>query len=59
MKKQRATGLLSEPQYRDITVVDPDGWDRSNFEESWSEEIDEGEFQRRLMFSTVLHHPAR
>jgi hypothetical protein len=35
-------------------VLDPDGWDRSNFQYSWYEEnITHQEFQRRLMISTV------
>lgn len=45
---------LREPLYDGLTVVDPDGWDRSDFERSWSERIDEAEFQRRLFRSTVL-----
>ena len=40
--------------YNHITVLDPDGWDRSNYEESWAEKISEEEFQRRLMMSTVM-----
>ena len=35
-------------------VYDPDGWDRSNFEESWAEEIDADEYLRRWGMSTVL-----
>lgn len=59
MKKQCASDWLCEPQYRDITVTDPDGWDRRNFGESWDEEISQEEFERRLMFSTVLVHKPR
>jgi hypothetical protein len=33
-------------------IIDPDGWDRSNFKESWDELISESEFDRRLMMST-------
>jgi hypothetical protein len=36
-----------------IEVVDPDGWDRTNYSFSWGEElITRKEFERRLMRST-------
>lgn len=39
---------------QDVIVMDPDGWDRRNFQFSWFEEkITSSEFQRRLMRSTV------
>jgi hypothetical protein len=35
-------------------VLDPDGWDRTNFDYSWNKEkITMEEFQRRLALSTV------
>jgi hypothetical protein len=35
-------------------VLDPDGWDRNNFDYSWNKEkITMAEFQRRLAMSTV------
>lgn len=38
----------------EITVLNPDGWDRRNFNFSWYEEkITIEEFQRRLTTSTV------
>ena len=45
----------SEDWYKDIKdvkILDPDGWDRSNFEESWNELITKEEFDLRMMFST-------
>lgn len=36
-----------------VRVLDPDGWDRTNFDESWNELITEEEFKKRLMRSTV------
>jgi len=44
---------LAQPQYAGITVLDPDGWDRRNYEESWNEKISENEFGKRLGVSTV------
>lgn len=36
-----------------LTVIDPDGWDRKNYDYSWKEElITFDEFQKRLMWST-------
>ena len=54
--KRTAEGWLAQPAYRHITVLDPDGWDRGNFEESWAEFLTEEEFNRRLAHSTVIHY---
>ena len=37
-----------------IEIVDPDGWDRRNLSESWSELISEDEFDARAMVSTIM-----
>ena len=38
-----------------VIIMDPDGWDRSNYEYSYYEElITEEEYYRRKMFSTCL-----
>ena len=34
-------------------VLDPDGWDRTNFQESWNEPITRDEFMRRVSKSTA------
>ncbi len=37
-----------------ITILDPDGWDRKNYEFSWYRELlTQEEFAGRVMFSTV------
>jgi hypothetical protein len=37
------------------TVLDPDGWDRNNYQYSWSEElITFKEFEERIMRSTCI-----
>lgn len=51
-----AAAWLCEPQYRGIVVFDPDGWDRSNYEASWKEEITEDEFRARLLMSTCFRN---
>jgi len=38
----------------ELLVLDPDGWDRANLQESYSENITEQEFLNRLMGCTVI-----
>lgn len=45
---------LATEKYSGYNVLDPDGWDRSNFNESWAEKITEEEFLNRLHLSTSL-----
>lgn len=45
---------LSRPEYEGVMILDPDGWDRSNFEESWEEKISKKEFDERLAESTSI-----
>jgi hypothetical protein len=45
-------------QYQTYTVVDPDGWDRRNFQFSFYEElISEQEFMKRLLSSSLIIGP--
>jgi len=53
MTKKNAEEWLAEPQYAGVTILDPDGWDRKNYEESWAEEITREEFEKRLVRCTV------
>lgn len=46
-----------DDDYKHMTIMDPDGWDRQNFEESWNEEITKEEFDKRLLQSTVIMRP--
>ena len=51
--KKVSTEWEKECDYR---VLDPDGWDRKNFEFSWFKElITEDEFFYRLVRSTVMY----
>jgi hypothetical protein len=44
-----------QPQYAHYTILDPDGWDRRNYNFSFRQElITEDEFGKRLMNSTCL-----
>ncbi len=37
-----------------IIVLDPDGWDRKNYQYSWHEElINKKEFEKRVITSTI------
>ena len=41
--------------HSEITVLDPDGWDRKNYDYSWNiEEISLREYVKRLFISTTL-----
>lgn len=38
----------------DLKILDPDGWDRTNYDYSFNEEkIEREEFEKRLMVSTI------
>lgn len=51
-----ADGWLAKPEYEGLTIMDPDGWDRKNYDESWAEEITQEEFEKRVAISTILFH---
>jgi hypothetical protein len=42
------------PKVFKLIILDPDGWDRTNYEYSFNEElITKEEFKRRLSYSTI------
>lgn len=45
---------FGSPDYAGIQILDPDGWDRKNFDVSWNELITEDEFCKRLTNSTCI-----
>ena len=48
---------LKLKEFQGYTVLDPDGWDRKNWKESWNEKITKQEMVNRLMKSTLLRRP--
>lgn len=40
-------------QMFDIIILDPDGWDRSNFDEDWAKALTREEFVKKMMVSTI------
>lgn len=47
---------IKEEEYTEIIIMDPDGWDRQNYEYSFNEElITKEEFFNRLSLSTCMH----
>lgn len=48
---------LKRPEFCGVEILDPDGWDRSDFAASWSEEISQAEMERRMLSSTVRIAP--
>lgn len=58
MKLVKTTSENWQRMLPDVIVYDPDGWDRSNFQFSWSEElITKEEYLRRCMYSTCVYAP--
>lgn len=54
-----STEWLQEPEFQGIAVVDPDGWDRRNYNASLAELITLEEFRSRLNRSTVFRMQSR
>lgn len=54
MMLKTPTEWLQQPEYTALTVLDPDGWDRKNFDASWAEPITELEFNVRCANSTLI-----
>jgi hypothetical protein len=42
-----------QEKFPEVMVLDPDGWDRKNYQESWNEHITRAEFEKRFAMSTV------
>lgn len=51
--KKSSYDWLKEHQYKNLTILDPDGFDRQNLESSMSELITKREFNRRVSYSTI------
>ena len=54
--KEKRMLKTSEEWQKECTVIilDPDGWDRQNYQHSWYEEkITQSEFEKRMVSSTV------
>lgn len=51
--KKKPDEWLKDPSFKAYFVLDPDGWDRTNFTESWNEAITKEEMNNRLMRSTL------
>jgi alpha-amylase/alpha-mannosidase (GH57 family) len=44
-----------QSKYPHVKILDPDGWDRKNYQYSWYEElITREEFEKRMMMSTCM-----
>lgn len=55
MSKEKKTSAEWQKQFPNVTVIDPDGWDRKNYEYSWFEEkITKEEYDERLLQSTCF-----
>lgn len=55
MKRIKKTSQEWQEEYPYPQVIDPDGWDRKNYDYSWFEEkITKSEYDRRIMHSTCM-----
>jgi len=52
-EKLRTSEEWMELDFSELSIIDPDWWDRENFDISWNELITEKEFEKRLCASTV------
>lgn len=56
MSKEMKTSQEWQKLVKEVAVLDPDGWDRSNYEYSWEqEEITIQEFFKRVAESTCIY----
>lgn len=58
--KQTSVQWYHQRDNQRVILLDPDGWDRKNFDHSWSEErVTKEEYERRLGLSTCLIYPLK
>lgn len=50
---RKADDWLKTEGFDKYTILDPDGWDRKNYEVSWNELITKEEMRNRLLKSTI------
>ena len=54
-ERRKMTSREWQEIYPDVRIVNPDGWDRSNFEYSWNEElISLEEYENRVRESSIV-----
>ncbi len=54
MNEEKKTSTEWIKQNPNLTILDPDGWDRKNYDYSFNQElITETEFNRRVTVSTI------
>lgn len=54
-KKTSKEWLALIPKKYNLKIIDPDGWNRTNYDYSFNKEkITREEFEKRLSFSTII-----
>lgn len=56
--KRQPEDWMMQPEFAGVTILDPDGWDRTNWEESWSIALTLEEMQTRVSRCTVQILPS-
>lgn len=54
LAKKSSPDWLKHHNIPHTCILDPDGWDRKNYVESWNELITEEEFMTRVFKSTIM-----
>jgi len=44
---------LKDPQFHELRILDPDGWDRKNFADDWAKPLTLSEMWKKVNLSTV------
>jgi hypothetical protein len=56
-KEELKTSEEWQKLFPNVQVLDPDGWDRQNWDFSWHQEkISQFVYEQRVMESTCMHH---
>ncbi len=54
LEEKKSSGeWLEDEEFEGLCILDPDGWDRKNFDKSWNEKITKRNFIARIMKSTI------
>lgn len=58
MTHELKTSAHWQAEYPNPKIMDPDGWDRTNFQWSWFEEqITFDQYRERMFWSTIISVP--
>ena len=56
-ERKSAKSWLKDTEFKELTIIEPTGWDPINFVESWNEKITRDEFRDRALMSVCKLPP--